>query len=896
MIHQLLPHLGHDWKLLGKELGLTKTDIDQIEVANPHVLRDQIYSLFDCWKMREGQLATAQRLTKAAQSIRLQIPAQASNEREREERANSPPTPSVLYVDYLKGKYISDLPTAQRWEAVPVPKHLSLSLVLIDSAAAAAREDEEARDSLAMCDVIHGTFGAKRKKRKEPFDIQKVEELSAQSRVIIVEGAPGIGKSCFAWKLGVLWKDNKLLGSYSVVLLLRLRDCSCSRAKSIKDLIFHPDSNTMMTACNWISRNDGKNCLLILDGYDELPQGAQTNSIFSKIVEGSCLSQAHVVVTSRSSAMDNLLDLCKVLDFRHIEILGFAESQVEDYVCHAFKSPKEKSDFEDYLKYHPHIQGLMYIPLNAAIVVHVYLACRNKGTYIPTTMTELYTALILSLVYRDCRRRLGDNAKMESIDSISQLPQSCLATVRWMAELAYRGCLEDNLVFHDIRESQETLGLMERIPELHYLGVARSFSYNFLHKTLQEYLAGYHISLLPSSEQVKALENMTNKPHMKMVCRFLTGLTSFLENSWFSYVRGLAGYPTLLSYAKDFHTREESCLIEMLHWLYEIHQSNLIKVILGNRSTSKEITFKNTLSPFDCYVLGYCIVNSAMSWSLAFNRCGIGSKGVEMLLMCKENGRSALSWVRRLKFWENPIHDRGAECVGEAMRNNDCTTELEISTAGITSAALGKLCVCLGGNNTLTSLDISHNSLKDADIHDLRQLLVKNRSLTKLNVSLCGIGPAGLKELCSALKGNTTLTSLQLSGNTFDFQSVETLGLAIKGNRSLSELWLTKCCLDDKCMQHLSQSIMECLLKVLNICSNPFSMDGAFAVSELMKAHRSIEEIWAWSADLPHDGVCCLLDAVKANARIKKLLVNYSWSHLVDLEQFESLKSRVVFN
>lgn len=50
------------------------------------------------------------------------------------------------------------------------------------------------------------------------------------------------------------------------------------------------------------------------------------------------------------------------------------------------------------------------------------------------------------------------------------------------------------------------------------------------------------------------------------------------------------------------------------------------------------------------------------------------------------------------------------------MKNNNCLTELELSTGGITSAALNQLCVSLHGNNTLTSLDISHNTLKDADI------------------------------------------------------------------------------------------------------------------------------------------------------------------------------------
>ena len=54
---------------------------------------------------------------------------------------------------------------------------------------------------------------------------------------------------------------------------------------------------------------------------------------------------------------------------------------------------------------------------------------------------------------------------------------------------------------------------------------------------------------------------------------------------------------------------------------------------------------------------------------------------------------------------------------GEAMKNNDCVTELELSSGGITSAALKQLCVSLHGNITLTTLDISNNHFMDSDIH-----------------------------------------------------------------------------------------------------------------------------------------------------------------------------------
>ena len=103
--------------------------------------------------------------------------------------------------------------------------------------------------------------------------------------------------------------------------------------------------------------------------------------------------------------------------------------------------------------------------------------------------------------------------------------------------------------------------------------------------------------------------------------------------------------------------------MEVLHWLYETQQPALVEKVLGG--IKREVEFSSTLSPFDCYVLGYIVVNSQSTWTLAFNGCGISSKGVEMLLQHRVKGQSALSRVRKLRFWSNPVNDRGAECIGK---------------------------------------------------------------------------------------------------------------------------------------------------------------------------------------------------------------------------------------
>ena len=257
----------------------------------------------------------------------------------------------------------------------------------------------------------------------------------------------------------MLWKDKKLYQKCPVVVFIRLRDSSVQCAKEPQDLFLYPDQDVQVKVHSWVLRKSGRGCLLILDGYDELPAGAQTKSVFSRIIGGELLPQAWVVVTSRSSAMHNLLELCKTQEVQHVEILGFTEEQVKDYVSSAFKQDqKSRCGFEEYLRCHPHLQGLMYIPLNAAIVVGVYKASQEKGCVIPKTMTELYTALVLYLVHHHHHRDPA-NSPMGPTERISDLPAHYYKSIKSMAEIAYQGCLEDKLVFQKMPMSLETLGV-----------------------------------------------------------------------------------------------------------------------------------------------------------------------------------------------------------------------------------------------------------------------------------------------------------------------------------------------------------------------------------------------------------------------------------------------------
>ena len=70
-IGELSDHIGEDWKVLARSLGLKKTDIDAISHDNQGSLKEQIYQFFEKWKQRNGRNATVQQLVDGLRKAKL---------------------------------------------------------------------------------------------------------------------------------------------------------------------------------------------------------------------------------------------------------------------------------------------------------------------------------------------------------------------------------------------------------------------------------------------------------------------------------------------------------------------------------------------------------------------------------------------------------------------------------------------------------------------------------------------------------------------------------------------------------------------------------------------------------------------------------------------------------
>ena len=218
-----------------------------------------------------------------------------------------------------------------------------------------------------------------------------------------MEGIPGIGKSTFSWHLAVSWARKEILHGYHLVVLLRLRDERVQQAKCVSDLFYHHDQTTEKheTVVQWIKSRQGDGVMIVLDGYDELPSHLQISSIYADIIKGEVLPKMTVLVSTRPSANHNLHQLCHSQKCQYIEVIGFGKEEIQQYVDGALgHNSTLRNQLNSYLEHHPHIHGLMYVPLNCAIIVQVFRDQMKNKSQPPQTHTEVYQLLVKTVLKR----------------------------------------------------------------------------------------------------------------------------------------------------------------------------------------------------------------------------------------------------------------------------------------------------------------------------------------------------------------------------------------------------------------------------------------------------------------------------------------------------------------
>ena len=294
----------------------------------------------------------------------------------------------------------------------------------------------------------------------------------------------------------------------------------------------------------------------------------------------------------------------------------------------------------------------MYIPLQCAILTALYIEKwkqKKGGLYAPTTLTQLYTDLLLSSLIRYISDHpVYSKCKTASIRQLTDLPSEVQEQVWKLSQLAAEGLENRRFIFDSI--PCDDMGLMQSAEE--ELVIGSSVSYCFLHLTLQEYLAALHWSRMGSEDIVRLVSETSLFPLDTLVrdgiaagyhwpaLYFLSGLTKLTSVPVELLKTSLAAAENHL---KDEYTMKKMDKYPFLFPLYSAgvgaqYNPYYFQLLFESQSCDlvnklflKETSEPTITNPLECFVTAWCVANSSPSsrWSLHFEDLSILAKFVD---------------------------------------------------------------------------------------------------------------------------------------------------------------------------------------------------------------------------------------------------------------------------
>ncbi|XP_043114185.1 protein NLRC3-like [Puntigrus tetrazona] len=346
-------------------------------------------------------------------------------------------------------------------------------------------------------------------------DLFKVQhDDGRQNKKVLTMGIAGVGKTVSVNKFILDWAEEKENQDILFIFPLPFRRLNmitkdCSLMELLHECFFSDPQELPL-----LPKDDCK-VMFIFDGLDEcrfplrfhdcdrlmdVHEKTTVSQIVTNLIKRNLVSSALIWITSRPAAAG-------LIPRDHIdqvtEVRGFNDEQKEQYFIKN-SSLELAGNIMRHIRKSRSLYIMCHIPLFCWISLTVLqpLLARESNDKTPTTLTEMYTAFLLSQK-QQMEKKYSDNPEL-------RLEARCFdKIVLKLGKLAFKQLEKGNLIFYkedleecglDVSEGSVYSGLCTQIFQEEKAVSAKNI-YSFVHLSVQEFLAALYVFLIYKDEK-----------------------------------------------------------------------------------------------------------------------------------------------------------------------------------------------------------------------------------------------------------------------------------------------------------------------------------------------------------------------------------------------------------
>ena len=738
-----------------------------------------------------------------------------------------------------------------------------------------------------------------------PTDITETDASSTKvPKRILIEGAPGIGKTVLAKEISYQWATNELLTEIKIVFLFCLRDPQLQSITTTKQLVEYMsmgclDDEQIITFNKYLVNTKGQQLCIVMDGFDEYPNTLQENSFIVDIIKNVFLPEAIVVITSRPTATVSLHDQVD----RRIDILGLPKEEREKYISQVLSNaPDKEFELERHLKQRPVINGLCFVPLHLAILLYLF-----KQGCLPETLTEMNESFILHTIYRHLKRHgvLPSGPVSGPVDKLTKVPKPVLDIVHKLSKLAFIGLQHHKLVFtfDEVKEvcpyideaagAINGFGLLQAVQHYPSEGAGTTASLNFLHYTMQEFLSALHVSNLPSEQQSSLMNETFWDGHYNFMWMMFVGIVGIKSDVFVNFV----------SKGKEYKRKSGTRIAEnilndkrkrlhVFQCYMEAKSSAEAPDVISDMFKDGKINIKGVkLLPHHVSSLMTYMSNSSMQWdTLQLKQCNITDIGMSVLEQFISENTSTLEYVDLSGNNSSPWGVYYAvirhcsvdsltlcgdkEIEGYVNEIKDClqmkTKLISLRLRNITDIGAINIAEAIQSNSTLQNIDISKNSISTNGLLCFLVAVKSNCTLQVVNITHNNVTRSGLKSIKQCIDNLQHPIQIITSWNEIrEGKLVTKMSTSCAPGITEEDVWS----FHEYDADHLALCLSECLkeddvvlsINLHNNISNNITSEGAIKIAEAIKVNKTLKILDISNNNISDDGAVAISDTLKSN-------------------------------